>query len=237
MGTPEDGAQEFGGTHGPLVERPGDAQQIVPVADNQWDGHAGSGNGIQTPIIGRRIHPPKAGFADIGQPGAELVAEEPKQAEDDITDPGGIRHDFDRLELGLVFEEAIQDGHRIAERAWDDDRMEAGELVRGEVVIGHAAMRVEIVAMGPGIDRADRDDEPQPIRGRDFASAPGLGQGNGRLGIHEARIGACQRLGPEIVVLHPTEAAPRQRRDVGPHDRFEANVTGFGQQDRTEADG
>ena len=69
------------------------------------------------------------------------------------------------------------------------------------------------------------------------AAASCLGQGNGRLCIHEARIGSCQRLGPEIVLVHPAEAASCQHRDVGPHDRFEANVTGFGQQDRTEADG
>jgi len=73
--------------------------------------------------------------------------------------------------------------------AWDDDRMDAGELVRGEVVIGYAAMRDEIFAIGPGIDRADRDDEPQPIRGRDFTSAPSPGQGNGRLGI--GCLGTC----------------------------------------------
>ena len=112
--------------------------------------------------------------------------------------------------------------------------MEAGELVRGEVVIGHAAIGVEILAIGTGVDGADRDDETQPIRRGDLASAPCLRQGKGGLGIDEAGIGPGQGLGADIVLLHPTEPAPRQRGDIGADDRFEADVTGFRQQDRAQ---
>src|SRR5215472_14373058 len=42
-------------------------------------------------------------------------------------------------------------------------------------IIRHRAVGVETLAVGPSIDRADWDDKPQPIRRRDFASAPCLG--------------------------------------------------------------
>jgi len=58
---------------------------------------------------------PKPRFTDIGQSWAELVAKQPEQAKDDLADPSGIGHDFYRSESGLMFEEAIQDVHRIAE--------------------------------------------------------------------------------------------------------------------------
>ena len=50
-------------------------------------------------------------------------------------------------------------------------------------------------------------------------------------------IGPREGLGAEVVLLHSTEPAPRQGREIGAHDRFEADVTGLCQQDRTEADG
>ena len=81
--------------------------------------------------------------------------------------------------------------------------MEAGELVRGEVVIRHPALGVEVLTVGTGIDRADRDDESQPIRRGDFAPAPCLGQGDGGLGIDEAGIGPGERLGAEYSFVGP----------------------------------
>jgi hypothetical protein len=53
--------------------------------------------------------------------------------------------------------------------------MEVGGLVRGEVLIRHPAVGIELLAGGPGIDGADWDDEPQPIRRRDVAFALLLG--------------------------------------------------------------
>jgi len=61
----------------------------------------------------------------------------------------------------LVFEEAIQDVHRIAKGPWDDNGVEACELIRGEIVIGHATIRVEVFTVRSGIQRADGDNEAQ----------------------------------------------------------------------------
>ena len=88
-----------------------------------------------------------------------------------------------------MFEEAIQNVHGIAACPGDDNAMEARELVRGEIVIGHAAIGVEVLAIRPSINGADRNNKTQPIRGRDVAAAPGLRQGQGRLGIDAAGRG------------------------------------------------
>ena len=85
---------------------------------------------IQDPIVGRGIETPEAGFSDVRQPGAELVAQQPEQAEDHVTDPSRVGHDLHRAQLRLVLQQAIEDEHRIAQRAGDDDSVEAGELVR-----------------------------------------------------------------------------------------------------------
>ena len=114
--------------------------------------------------------------------------------------------------------------------------MEAGELVGGEIVIGDAAIGVEVFAIGASIDRADGHDKPQAIRGRHFPSTPALGQGHGGLGIDQTGIGPGEGLGPEIVLLHPTEPATRQRGNIRADHGFEANITGFREQDRAETD-
>jgi len=57
------------------------------------------------------------------------------------------------------------------------------------------------------------------------------------LDIDQASIGPRERLGAEIVLLHPTEAAPGQGGDISAPNGFESDVTGFCQQHRTETDG
>src|SRR4029077_12718264 len=70
----------------------------------------------------------------------------------------------------------------------------------------------------------------------DFAPAPFLRQGEGRLGVDETRISAGQGLGAEVVLLDPAETAARQGGDVRSYDRFEPKVAGLREKDRTEAD-
>ena len=68
-------------------------------------------------------------------------------------------------------------------------------------------------------------------------ATPFLGQGDGGLGIDELGIRLGQGIGPDIVLLHPIESPPRQRGDIGAHHRFESDITGFGEQHRTETHG
>src|SRR5450631_1143042 len=51
-----------------------------------------AGQAVERPVIGLRGHPPRAGFAEVGQPGAELVAQQPEQAEDQVAVPGCSTH-------------------------------------------------------------------------------------------------------------------------------------------------
>jgi hypothetical protein len=55
--------------------------------------HTGPRNAIQDAIVCPTIDAPALRFPDVGQARAELIAEEPKQAQDHITDPSGIGHD------------------------------------------------------------------------------------------------------------------------------------------------
>ena len=89
-----------------------------------------------------------------------------------------------------MFEKAIQDVHRIAEGPRDDNGMEASELVRGKVVIGHAVLGVEVFTVRTGIDRPHRHHESEPVRRRHFAPAPLLCQGDGGLSVDKTRIRA-----------------------------------------------
>ena len=94
-----------------------------------------------------------------------------------------------------------------------------------------------ILAIGTGIQGPNRDDEAQAISRGHFTPTPFLGQRQGGLRSDEVGIRSGQALGPEIVLLHPIEPPPRQRGDIGPHDRFESDMTGFGEQNRAQTDG
>src|SRR6266481_807711 len=115
--------------------------------------------------------------------------------------------------------------------------METGELVGGKIVIRHATISVKILTIRTRIDRADGHDEAQAIRRRHFTATPSLRQGDQALRVNEAGIGSRERLGADIVLLYPTEPTPREGGDRGMRDRFESEVTGFSQQDGTEAHG
>jgi hypothetical protein len=60
-------------------------------------------------IIRVRLGAPKTGFSDIGAMGTELVTKETKQTKNQIAVPCGIRHDFVRMESGLLFDETFEE--------------------------------------------------------------------------------------------------------------------------------
>ena len=84
--------------------------------------------------------------------------------------------------------------------------VETRELVAGEVVISDAALRVEIFAVGAGVQSSHRNDEAQPIGRGDFATAKSLRQRNPCLGIDQARVSANQRFSANVILLHPGQA-------------------------------
>ena len=118
-----------------------------------------------------------------------------------------------------------------------DDGVEPGELVAGEVVVGDPAAGAEVLAVGAGVEGADRDDEPQAVGRGDLPAAPGLRQRDLRPGQSTSRALALdQGLGADVVLLDPGQSAAGQGRDVGADQRLQADVARLGQEHRAQAD-
>ena len=58
---------------------------------------------------------------EVGEPGAELVAQEPEQAKDQIAVACRVAHDLVRAQAGLLLQQALQDEQGVADRARHDD--------------------------------------------------------------------------------------------------------------------
>ena len=140
------------------------------------------------------------------------------------------------MRLGLLLQQAFQDEQRVAERAGDHDAVEPGELVGGEVVVGDPTAGPEVLAVGAGVDGADRNHEPQAVGRGHFSAAPGLRQRDLRLGVDQEGVGADQGLGPDVVLLDPGQSAAGQGRGVGADQRLQADVARLGQQHGAKAD-
>ena len=55
------------------------------------------------------------------------------------------------------------------------------------------------------------------------------------LGGHQGGVGAGERLGADVVLPHPAQPRPAQRRRVQPDQRLEPGIAGLGQQHCTDA--
>ncbi len=78
-------AQELAGTDGAGGQAAGDAQQVVPVRGDEVGVDGVAGQAVELAVVGGSGDAPEAGGADVGQAGAELVAEQPEQPEDQVT--------------------------------------------------------------------------------------------------------------------------------------------------------
>lgn len=68
-------AQEFAGADGAGGQAAGDAEQVVPVRADEVGVDLVAGQVVEWAVVGGAGDPPEAGGADVGQAGAELVAE------------------------------------------------------------------------------------------------------------------------------------------------------------------
>jgi len=161
----------------PQFQRTRQAQQVIPVLGSQGDMDAGLGDGIELAVIGCGVDPPEPGTADIGEPGAETIAEQPEQAKHPIAAGAGIGHDLGGLQFGLLFQDYGQENQTVAEGTGDGDGMEASERVRNQVVPGDAAAGTEILGIRAGVNRTHRDHEAQAIRRWRLRRRPRTGPG------------------------------------------------------------
>ena len=137
-----------------------------------------SGDGVEWAVV----DPRRAGWGEapqplIGQvsdPGAELVAQQPEQAEHQVGVGGGVGRDQLRLRAAVAAEDDVQNVQGVAHRAGDHDGADASHLVVDRVEPGDTPAVAEVARVRPGVQGADRDDEPQPVHARDQAAAPQL---------------------------------------------------------------
>jgi len=86
-----------------------------------------------------------------------------------------------------------------------------------------------------GVQRSDGHDEAEAVSGGDFAATPVASELECRLIVDQPSIRLRQRLGPEVVLVDPTQPAARQPGHILAHQRLQANVAGLCQQHRTDA--
>jgi len=154
-----------------------------------------AGDSVQRAVVGVGVGAPEPGVAEVGQAGAELVAEQAEQAENLVGVAGVVGHQLGRSQAGVLLEQPFEDVEAVAEGAGDDDGVEAGELVGEEVEVCDAPAGSEVAGVGSSVQGADGDDEAQPVSGGDLAAAPGAGQLDVGLGVDEPGVGCGEGVG------------------------------------------
>ena len=190
---------------------------------------------VERAVIGFPVDPPEPGVAEVGQAWAELVAKQPEQAEHRVGIGGGVGHEFDRLQLGLLFEEKGEQHQAVAQGAGDHDAVQAAELVGQQIVPGHAAGLAEILRVRPGMDGARRGGEAHAVRRGDIAGTPEFDERQRGVGGHDPRIGGRDGFRPDEVLADPGQALAPERGNILPADRLDADIAGFGDQGGAQA--
>jgi hypothetical protein len=75
-------AQQLGRADGPGRERARDAEDVLPLLDDQLGDGAVASETVQRSVVGVAVKAPEALVGQSGGAGAELVAQQPEQAED-----------------------------------------------------------------------------------------------------------------------------------------------------------
>ena len=118
------------------------------------------------------------------------------------------------ITLVLLFEHHGEQNQAVAQRTGHRNRVQSGELIRQQVVPGHAPERTEVLRIGTGVNGADRYHETHAIGRGDFAAAPGVRKGDAILCCHQSSVAGGNRFVAQIVLLDPGDPIPAQRRRV-----------------------
>src|SRR5216117_3524399 len=103
---------------------------------------------------------------------------------------------------------------RLSQGPRHRNAMQPRALVGDQVVIGDPLPMAIIFRVRPSMHCADRDDEPDTIRGGDIATAPGMDEGDGILCRDQEGIPLGERLGAEVMLTHPDQTRPLEGRYV-----------------------
>ena len=150
----------------------GNGGSLCPMPDELLHTDPMFGKRVQCSVVGFWIDSPEPSPTDVGKSRTELIVEQPEQTEDNIAGPGRIGHDLDWLETGLLFQKPLEDVDGIAQGAGDNNIVEPGVFLGGEIVIGDSALGTEVFPIGTGVDRPHRRDEAHAIGGCDLSAAP-----------------------------------------------------------------
>ena len=74
-------AHDGAGMDAAQLQRPGQAQHVLPVLGDEVDVDAVARQPVQRAVISALVDAPEPGVADVGEPGTELVSEQPEQPE------------------------------------------------------------------------------------------------------------------------------------------------------------
>ncbi len=137
--------------------------------------------------------------------------------------------------MGLLLQQDIQQVGCITQCTRDDQRIKSHVLIGNAVIPGQSALAREVFGTAASIDRPHRHDKAHPIDRGDLTPAPGAGDGNRGLRRNQARIGSCERLRTQIILLHPGQPLTGERGIARLNQRLQPNVTGLRDQHRTDA--
>ena len=210
-------------------QRPSQTDHIGPVLTDQPEIDRAFAKAVERAIIGLPVDPPQPGVTQIGQPRAELVAQQPEQAEHRIGIRGGVGHEFHRLQFGFLFKKKGEQHQAVTQCSGNHDAIQAAELVRQQIVPGHTPGLTEIFRIGSGMDGARGRGEAHAIRRSNVPRAPAFHERQRRMGGDDPRIGGRDGFRTDEILTDPGQTLP-------PADRLDADIAGFGDQSRAQAD-
>jgi hypothetical protein len=112
--------------------------------------------------------------------------------------------------------------------------IQAGELIRQQIVPGNPAPDAEVFRVRTRMDRAHRHHETHAVGRGHLAAAPQVGERQATLGAHQGGIGSRQRLVALIVLVDPGQAVALEGRDIAAGQRLQPGVAGLGHQYRAQ---
>lgn len=107
------------------------------------------GQGVQCAVVGLLIDAPEARPTDVGETRTELISKQMENAEHRVGIGPGIRHDFGRLQFGLLFQHDREQHQAVTQGARHGDAIQPGELVGDQIVERDPALLPEIAWVRP----------------------------------------------------------------------------------------
>ncbi len=135
LSAPLQRANQLRGSRGALSKGTGNPQDVVPVAPNESEADPAPCKTVKHSVVGLPVHPPEPCAPQVGEARAELKPEQAEQPEDEVAVGRGVRHDLTDFETRLVLEQTIENVEGVSNRSGNNDGVEPGELVAGEVVV------------------------------------------------------------------------------------------------------